>query len=153
MFNKFVEIELLDYKDTSKSEYVNGCVFMKNLADRRMPRTLSNPKILLLKGSLGFMSEHDVDITSMINQEDIYVRILEEKIKLISPNIIITEKDISFKVLDILQQNGIAAITNMQILKMNKLARMTKTIIAPSANVVDKNFQLGRCAKFRVEHS
>lgn len=54
-FNKFVEIQLLDHSDASKSQYVNGCVVMKNLADRRMPRRFENPSILLLKGSLGFM--------------------------------------------------------------------------------------------------
>jgi hypothetical protein len=87
-----------------------------------------------------------MDINSVINQEDHYVQILEEKIKLISPNVIITEKDISFKILEVLRKNEIAAITNLNIDKMKKLARLTKTIIAPSANVLDKNFQMGRCA-------
>jgi chaperonin GroEL (HSP60 family) len=58
-FNKYVNIELLDYKDNTKSQYVNGCVLMKNLADRRMPHELDNPKILLLQGSLGFMREYE----------------------------------------------------------------------------------------------
>ena len=61
---------------------------MKNLADKRMPRQINNPKILLLKGSLGFMRDMDeeqqyMDINSVVNQEDHYFQILEEKIKLI----------------------------------------------------------------------
>jgi hypothetical protein len=55
--------------------------------------------------------------------------------------------------LDVLRENKIAAITNLNIEKMRRIARLTKTIIAPSANVVDKNFQLGKCGKFRVENS
>lgn len=51
-----------------------------------------------------------------------------------------TEKDISFKILEVLRLNGIAAITNVSIDKLKKIARLTKTIIAPSANVIDKNF-------------
>lgn len=78
--------------------------------------------------------------------------ILHEKIKLIQPNVIVTEKDISFKVLEVLKKNNIAAISNLHIDKMRKLARLTKTIIVPSANVIDKNFQLGRCQYFRVEN-
>lgn len=81
----------------------------------------------------------------MINQEDHYVDILHEKIKLIQPNVIVTEKDISFKVLDVLRADGIAAISNLHHDKMRKLARLTKTTIVPSANVIDRNFQLGRC--------
>lgn len=96
-FNKYVDIELLDYKDNSKSQYVNGCVLMKNLADRRMLHNIDNPKILLLKGSLGFMREFEdhtnhnsknkvqqelyIDINSAIDQEDHYVQILQDKIK------------------------------------------------------------------------
>ena len=63
---------------------------------------------------------------------------------------IVTEKDISFKVLEVLRKNDIAAITNLHIDRMKKLARLTKTIIAPSANVIHKNFQMGRCSSFRV---
>lgn len=63
---------------------------------------------------------------------------------------IVTEKDISFKVLEVLRKNDIAAITNLHLDKMKKLARLTKTIIAPSANVIHKNFQMGKCSSFRV---
>ena len=124
---------------------------MKNLADKRMPHMLKNPTVLLLKGSLGFMRDFDedeapsrqeiyMDINSVINQEDHYVGILEEKIKMIRPSVIVTEKDISFKVLEVLRKNKIAAISNLNIEKMRKLARLTKTIIVPSANVIGKNF-------------
>jgi len=56
-FNKYVDILLLDFKNETKSQYINGCVIMKNLADKRMPHTFKDPKILLLRGSLGFMRD------------------------------------------------------------------------------------------------
>lgn len=163
-FNSFVDVLLLDHKNQAKSQYINGCVFAKNLADRRMPRMLKNPTILLIKGSLGFMRDFDkmdettnkneiyTDINSVVNQEDHFVGILEEKIKLLSPSVIVTEKDISFRTLDVLRRNRIAAISNMEIEKMKQLARLTKTIIVPSANVLTKNCQLGRCQLFKVEN-
>ena len=63
---------------------------MKNLADKRMPRSFANPAILLLQGSLGFMRDIEdqndshqmdkqdiyMDINSVINQEDYYDRFL-----------------------------------------------------------------------------
>ena len=122
-----------------------------------MPTMIRNPNILLIKGSLGFMRDQDnssefndktelyTDITSAVNQEDLFVAILEEKIRTINPNVIITEKDISFQTLEILRRNRIAAISNMNIHKMKQLARLSKTIIVPSANVLARNFQLGKC--------
>lgn len=115
-FNSFVDIVILENKDEKKSQYINGCVFNKNLADRQMPNTVRNPKILLLKGSLGFMRDVEewydnkdkviyTDINSVVNQEDIFFEILEEKILSIGPNVIITEKDISFKALEMLRKN------------------------------------------------
>ena len=55
--NEYVDIQMVDYRDETKSSYINGCVFMKNLAGKKMPKTKDKPKILLLKGSLGFMKE------------------------------------------------------------------------------------------------
>ena len=46
---------------------------------------------------------------------------------------------------------NIAVITHMSVHKMKRIARFTQTLIAPSLNVIDKNFVLGKCDKFRVE--
>lgn len=82
-----------------------------------MPNNIRDPKILLLKGSLGFMRELEewqnnnekdtiyTDITSVVNQEDLFLKILEDKILNIGPDVIITEKDISFKAIEMLRKN------------------------------------------------
>lgn len=41
------------------SQCVNGCVLLKNLAEKSMPKFIKNPKILLLWGSLGFMKNFE----------------------------------------------------------------------------------------------
>lgn len=58
-FNRYVDVQLIDYKDETRSRYVNGCVLLKNLAEKRMPHEIHNPKILLLRGSLGFMKNFE----------------------------------------------------------------------------------------------
>lgn len=52
-FNNYIKIKIINYKDNSKSVYVNGVVLSKNLADKRMEHKKDNPRILLLKDSLG----------------------------------------------------------------------------------------------------
>ena len=74
-FNKYVDIRLVDNKDQSKCQLINGCVFMKNLSDKRMPHQFKNPKILLLKGSLGFMRENDDESQTMQPKQEIYMDI------------------------------------------------------------------------------
>ncbi len=42
-------------------------------------------------------------------------------------------------------------ITSLDHHKMKRFQRYTQTIISPSYNVIDQNFVLGKCKKFRVE--
>jgi len=75
-FNQFVDILLVDYKDESESRYVNGCVFLKNLAEKRMPKKFENPKILLLQGGLGFMKDFEDQSDALhLAMEQMYVDI------------------------------------------------------------------------------
>jgi hypothetical protein len=51
-FNYFINIKVINYQDNSKSEYINGIVFSKNIADKRMRTDIMNPKILLINESI-----------------------------------------------------------------------------------------------------
>jgi hypothetical protein len=69
----------------------------------------------------------------------------------VRPNIIIVEKDVGYKILDVLRESKITVITNLGPFKMKRIQRYTQTIISPSYNVIDKSFVLGKCKQFRVE--
>jgi len=51
-FNHFIKIKIINYEDNSKSEYINGIVISKNIADKRMRTDIMNPKILLINESI-----------------------------------------------------------------------------------------------------
>lgn len=55
--NDFVKIKLINWKDQSMSQYVNGVVMTKNLADRRMKSQFTSPNILLLKNTLELVNQ------------------------------------------------------------------------------------------------
>lgn len=55
--NEWIKIKIVDWPDTSYSQYINGLVFTKNLTDKRMRQTIKDPKILLLKGTLGLSEQ------------------------------------------------------------------------------------------------
>lgn len=50
--NQYVKIKIIDWRDSTKSAYVNGIVMTKNLADRRMQNQIQKPSILILRNSL-----------------------------------------------------------------------------------------------------
>lgn len=54
-FNSFIKIINVHHHNQEKCQYVNGVVFKKDVASRRMRTQIENPKILLLNGSLGYV--------------------------------------------------------------------------------------------------
>lgn len=50
--NEYVKVKIVEWRDSSLSQYVDGIVFSKTVADRRMNHSFENPKILLLKNTL-----------------------------------------------------------------------------------------------------
>lgn len=47
--NHFIKVKIIDWKDSSKSNYVNGVVMSKSIASKRMQSSRIKPRILLLK--------------------------------------------------------------------------------------------------------
>ena len=51
-FHRFVRIKRFQWPDHTRSEYINGIMATKNVADKRMASDISNPKILLISSPL-----------------------------------------------------------------------------------------------------
>ena len=68
---KYVKIQLIEYKDTSKCRYVNGVVIKKGVADRRMSQRIDNPRMIIISNSLGYMKDDEdfVDLEAELRQE------------------------------------------------------------------------------------
>jgi chaperonin GroEL (HSP60 family) len=68
-FNSFIKIKIVNWEDNSRSQYVNGVVMSKNIADKRMKSRIENPSILLLKESVGTMRSEGAltDIQSLVD--------------------------------------------------------------------------------------
>lgn len=154
-FGKFVKIKRFLWPDKSKSEYINGIMATKNVADRRMNSNIYSPRILLISSPLEFYGRPDdrknyAALHSLIHQESYYLDILLRKIKLLQPNVIMTESGASRSVLDSLRQQGVTVVTNVKKSLMNFIARCTQTIVLPSIDLIDKSVVLGTCNQFCV---
>jgi len=145
-FNQFIKIKIIKARDEERSSYINGVVMSKDLADKRMTDVIQKPTILLLKDSLMYQQ---VEIENAYEQHDL--DIVRQQLIQLNPSIVIVQKDVPTKLINLLREEQISLITNMSIHKMKRIARYTQTLIAPSLNVIDKNFILGKCQHFRIE--
>ena len=70
-FNDFIKIVTIEHINQEMCQYVNGVVFKKNVAHRRMRTSIDNPRILLLSGSLGYVQDQDnddiIDVEAEVN--------------------------------------------------------------------------------------
>jgi 1-phosphatidylinositol-3-phosphate 5-kinase len=154
-FNSFIKIITLEYPNQDKCQYVNGVVFKKDVAHRRMLTTIDNPRILILGNYLGYVQDAEdniVDLSAEIHQESSNMQIIMTKIQQVNPHIIFVEHEASRLALETLFKDQRTVVTNVDPKMMAMIARLSQTIICPSTNLIDKNFIVGSCLKFRVEH-
>lgn len=81
--NKFVKIVTVEYPNQDKCKFVNGVVFKKDIGSKRMRNNISNPRILLLSNSLGYVQDDAIALTDLeqeIKQEETFVQIIRQKI-------------------------------------------------------------------------
>lgn len=58
-FNSFIKIVTIQHHNQEKCQYINGVVFKKDVASRKMRTQIENPRILLLHNSLGYVQEDE----------------------------------------------------------------------------------------------
>ena len=67
-----------------------------------------------------------------------------------NPDVIFVEKDASFKVIEMLMQDGRTVVTNTQAKLLEMIARATQTIICPNHNFISTAFKIGKCGLFKI---
>jgi 1-phosphatidylinositol-3-phosphate 5-kinase len=92
-----------------------------------------------------------IDLSAEINQENYNMQIIMSKIQSINPHIIFVEHEASRLALETLFKDQRTVVTNVHPKMMKMIARSTQTIICPSTNLIDRDFIVGNCLKFRVE--
>jgi len=152
-FMDYVKIKLMPDKDISASRYINGLVFTKNIADRKMKASINNPKILLINGSLSDSKEIAESDTfrDKLFLDNYFVQKIMRAIISIQPSIIVVENSVSISILEKLRQEDIAVFCNTKPKVMERLARMTGTTPCPTVDLLSKHLPLGKCEKCFVE--
>ena len=151
--NKYIRIVKANWEDHSLCNYVNGIVFSKNTAHRKMPTQFRAPKILFLLGRAEFVNKDDyMPMDKLINQEDSYTKILIRKIQSFSTSVVVIEKGTSQEILSILTKLKITAIINVKKKLMEQIARVTQGQVLSSIDQISHiRDYLGTCDEFCIK--
>ena len=108
----YIKIKKIEYKDLSKTKYVNGIIISKNVADRRMRTRLENPRILLISSPLEDTPSTDEfsNISHIISSAHHYIKTVIKKIKMADPTLVIVEKNVSRPIVDELRKHNITLV-------------------------------------------
>ncbi|KAM0753044.1 hypothetical protein T439DRAFT_188475 [Meredithblackwellia eburnea MCA 4105] len=135
------------------SEYIDGVVFTKNVLHKRMPRLLSNPRIMLFSFPLEYQRVENqlMSLEPILKQEREYLRNLVGRIAALRPHVVLVERNVSSLALDYLKQANIAVARNVKPEVINAVARVTQADIISSIDKLALEPRLGRCQTFRVQ--
>ena len=154
--NDYIKIKIIEYKDQSKCEVIDGYAMQKNVYSKKMREDIDNPKILLLKGHLAGARGGKQENGSLILKKSVYddyIEIIIKKIKDISPQVIIVEGNVDQKYQDFFSMDkmNISLICSCHIKKLNRIARCVNSFVLPSPDLIGKQVVLGSCSKFKVQ--
>lgn len=148
---KFKKIEGAQPKD---SQYVSGVVFTKNLALKDMPRSVKNPRILIISFPLVYArhQRHFMSLEPVIAQEREYLRNLVDRILLLQPQVLLLQHHVAGLALQFLDEAKIAVAYNVKLSVLQAISRCTQTKIFSSVEKLRLDVkQLGRCKLFQVK--
>lgn len=150
--NEYVKIKKVDYVDNSYSKYINGYALQKNVCSKKMKTKINEPKILLLDECGKNLFNETID-TSKSNKdsETEYLKIILSKIEKVDPNVILVSTNVPYKIQESLSKSERTLIMKVKPSSMRRIARVTKTYILPSTDLVDSQTILGNCKKFYID--
>ena len=134
--------------------YVSGLVFTKKLALKSMPRSIANPRILILTFALEYArrEEHFMSLEPVIRQEKEYLQNLVHRIAALNPQLLLCERNVSGLALQYLEEANIATAYNVKPSVLEAVSRCAQTRVITSIDrLAIKPASAGTCASFYLK--
>jgi 1-phosphatidylinositol-3-phosphate 5-kinase len=149
----YVKIKKIPGGTPQDSEYVHGVVCTKNLAHKKMPRVLPNPRILILKFALEYERAEGqfMSLDPVIAAEDSSLRKLVDRIRNHRPHLVLVEKSVARKALEFLLDDKINVTINVKPSVIEAVARCAGADIVTHVDKLALEPNLGKCGLFSVK--
>ena len=150
----YVKLKKIPGGKPGDTSYVSGVVFTKNLALKSMPRSISNPRIVVVSFPIEY-SRHQQTFMSLepiIAQEKEFLRNMVNRIASLRPQLLLVQKSISGLALQYLEEANIAVAYNVKQSVIEAVSRCAQTEIISSIDMVAlKPVHIGKSAAFNVK--
>lgn len=134
--------------------YVSGVVFTKNVALRSMPRSIPNPRIVIITFAIEYARHqaHFMSLDPVIAQEREYLRNLVSRIAALEPHVLLVQRNVAGLALEFLEKERIAVVYNVKPSVLNAVARCTNSRMISSVDkLAIEPSHLGYCGSFDVK--
>ncbi|CAG8495811.1 13415_t:CDS:10 [Funneliformis mosseae] len=149
----YVKIKKIPGGIPQDSEYVHGVVCTKNLAHKKMPRTLHNPRVLILTFALEYhrVENQLMSLQPVMAQEEEHLKNLVARIVALRPHLVLVEKTVARLALQFLLEKNVTVALNVKPSVIEAVARCTRADIIPSIDKLALEPRLGKCGTFSVK--
>jgi len=150
----YVKLKKIPGGKPGDTAYVSGIVFTKNLALKSMPRSILNPRIVIVSFPIEYTRHHHhfMSLEPVIAQEKEFLRNMVNRIASLRPQLLLVQKHISGLALQYLAEANIAVAYNVKQSVIEAVSRFAQTEIISSIDMVAlKPVHIGKSAGFDVK--
>lgn len=150
----YVKLKKIPGGRPGDTSYVSGVVFTKNLALKSMPRSISQPRIVIITFPIEYQrhQQHFMSLDPVIAQEKDFLRNMVNRIASLKPDVVFVQSHIAGLALQYLAEANIAVVYNVKQSVIEAVSRFAQTEIISSIDMVAlKPVNVGRSAGFDVK--
>ncbi|KAK0104208.1 1-phosphatidylinositol-3-phosphate 5-kinase [Cadophora gregata f. sp. sojae] len=150
----YVKLKKIPGGRPGDTSYVSGVVFTKNVALKSMPRSISNPRIVIVSFPIEYQrhQHHFMSLEPVIAQEKEFLRNMVNRIASLRPQLLLVQKHISGLALQYLAEANITVVYNVKQSVIEAVSRCAQTEIISSIDMVAlKPVHIGKSAGFDVK--
>ncbi|KAK7708837.1 Mitochondrial distribution and morphology protein 12 [Botryosphaeria dothidea] len=137
--------------DTS---YISGVVFTKNVALKSMPRSIPQPRVLIVTFPIEYArhQQHFMSLEPVIAQEREFLRNLVGRIAALNPQVLFVQRNVSGLALQYLEEANITVVHNVKPSVLNAVSRCLQIrMISSIDKLATDPSTLGQCQSFDVK--
>ncbi|OCK86087.1 hypothetical protein K432DRAFT_421271 [Lepidopterella palustris CBS 459.81] len=150
----YIKLKKIPGGKPGDTSYISGVVFTKKIALKSMPRSISNPRIVIVTFPIEYArhQQHFMSLEPVIAQEREYLQNLVNRIAALQPHVLLVQRNVSGLALEFLEEANIAVAYNVKPTVLNAVSRCTQTRMISSVDKLATDpSHLGRCESFDVK--
>jgi len=157
---RYARIEKIAGGDIEDSYVLQGCMINKDVLHHKMPRTIVNPRVLLLDCPIEYKKGESATNVEITNEEDFEKLLMIEEAAIkemcetiisFKPTVVVTEKGVSDLAIHFLVKAGITCLRRLRKTDNNRLAKCTGATIVNKVEEIQESDLGTKCGLYECK--